>query len=221
MRDDVDIWTHHSIVVSFLRNNHVWQRLIDCMSGDRKERQESLLLTIMRRKEGKRATQKELSEEFFPDRKEDGRARASAMTKLKNGLNKALRTLSEGNGIEPPIQLYFQTRTSQIGGHLACAHTQSTACSENFLEEDELRNMLERASKRIRTCSLSLRSDSDSDMKHFRNRLQDDALQHLDTKLHGPLLLQADLKLRNRPVGRNLQHRRVVQRQRVAVECGR
>ena len=73
-----------------------------------------------------------------------------SVSKLKKKLNKKLGYFSDSCGIEPVIQLYFQSsEVHKAGAHLSCSYASNPNSSGAFISSNELIDILTRASKLI------------------------------------------------------------------------
>lgn len=110
----------------------------------------------------------------------------SHVPRLKNEINQALRQLCDGWDIDPPVQLYFRTRTrnvdtsrgsvgnANIGAHFACCRTGCEHVSGSLVPIDRLKAMLNRTLERIQNTLLDTSSFKylrhASDMLNVENR---------------------------------------------------
>lgn len=123
------------LIVQFLTENrkHVYSKV--------RTPDERKLLNIAMQVHPKAILHKELSIQLGK--------KGPALTKLKNRLNESLEYFCEGL-IDPPIHLYFQSSEPKIpnaGVHLACTLTKSLTSSSDYVPLDQLKKVLEDATR--------------------------------------------------------------------------
>ena len=134
MHSHNDIRRHHDIIVSFLRQSHVLESLIDYLESDEEKEPRKLLLEVLDCQKDTLLKQKKLAERFYSTLEIASRAKRTRLSRLRTELNESLWDFSKLNNIVHAIQLFFQTKGHPVGGHFACALIKRTRYSEALID---------------------------------------------------------------------------------------